>query len=143
MKNANPREIAYWSATVLSVMGVAGTGLLDLTGAPAMAQHVTALGYPPYLQHFLGVAKLLGGAVVLLPRLPRLKEWAYAGMTFDLVGAAYSHLAHRDPATELLLPVVLLALLATSYFLRPDRRRLPDARADWLPTRLIPSGGMP
>jgi hypothetical protein len=108
----------------VSVVGVAATGLLDLTGAPSMAQHVTALGYPDYLQHFLGVAKLLGAAVILLPRVRRLKEWAYAGMTFDLVGASYSHVAHHDASSELFLPVALLALLATSYFLRPESRRL-------------------
>lgn len=130
MTKRSPRQIAYWVATVVSVLGVAGTGVLDLTGAPSMAQHVTALGYPSYLQHFLGVAKLLGAAVILLPRLRRLKEWAYAGTTFDLVGAAYSHLAHRDPRAELLLPVALLALLATSYFLRPGSRRLPAALAE-------------
>jgi uncharacterized membrane protein YphA (DoxX/SURF4 family) len=130
MKSRNPREIAYWVATIVSVFGVAGTGLLDLSGAPSMAQHVTALGYPAYLQHFLGVAKLLGAAVILLPGLPRLKEWAYAGVTFDLLGAAYSHVAHRDAAAELLLPVALLALMATSYALRPDSRRLSAALAE-------------
>lgn len=117
----------YWVATIAMVAGVAGTGLLDLAGTAGMAQHVTALGYPSYLQHLLGVAKLLGGAAILLPRLRRLKEWAYAGMTFDLVGASYSHLAHRDAAAELVLPVVMLALLVVSYALRPDSRRLPDA----------------
>jgi hypothetical protein len=120
------RLIAYWAATVVSVVGVGGTGLLDLSGAPAMAQHVTELGYPAYLQHFLGIAKLLGAAVILLPGLPRLKEWAYAGMSFDLLGASYSHFALRDAAGELLLPVALLVLLVLSYFLRPDSRRLPD-----------------
>jgi uncharacterized membrane protein YphA (DoxX/SURF4 family) len=130
MKSRNPREIAYWVATIVSVVGVAGTGLLDLSGAPSMAQHVTALGYPAYLQHFLGVAKVLGAAVILLPGLPRLKEWAYAGMTFDLLGASYSHVAHRDAAAELLLPVALLALMATSYALRPDSRRLSAALAE-------------
>jgi uncharacterized membrane protein YphA (DoxX/SURF4 family) len=125
-----PTAIVYWVATVASVVGVAATGLLDLTGAPSMAQHVTALGYPAYLQHFLGVAKLLGAAVIVLPGLRRLKEWAYAGMTFDLVGATYSHVAHRDAPAELLLPVVLLALLAASYFLRPDSRRLSAALAE-------------
>jgi hypothetical protein len=121
--------IAYWMTTVVSLLGVAGTGLLDLTGAPAMALHVTALGYPAYLQHFFGAAKLLGAAVILLPRLRTLKEWAYAGMTFDLVGATYSHVAHRDSPSELLLPVVLLALTATSYFLRPGSRRMSAALA--------------
>ena len=73
------------------------------------------------------MAKLLGGAAILLPRLRRLKEWAYAVMTFDLSGATYSHIAHRDAAAELVLPLVLLALLMTSYALRPTSRRLPDA----------------
>jgi uncharacterized membrane protein YphA (DoxX/SURF4 family) len=126
MKPGSPRQIAYWVATIVAVVGVGATGLLDLIGAPAMAQHVTSLGYPAYLQHFLGVAKLLGAAVILLPRLPRLKEWAYAGMSFDLAGASYSHFAHRDAAAELLLPVSLLVLLLLSYFVRPDARRLPD-----------------
>ena len=126
MKPGVPKQIAYWVATVVSVVGVGGTGLLDLTGAPEMAQHVTALGYPAYLQHFLGVAKVLGGAVILLPRLPRLKEWAYAGMTFDLLGATYSHFANRDAAGELVLPVALIVLLELSYFLRAESRRLPD-----------------
>jgi uncharacterized membrane protein YphA (DoxX/SURF4 family) len=126
MKPGSPRQIAYWVATIVAVVGVGATGLLDLTGAPSMAQHVTSLGYPAYLQHFLGVAKLLGAAVILLPRLPRLKEWAYAGMSFDLAGASYSHFAHRDAAAELLLPVSLLVLLLLSYFVRPDARRLPD-----------------
>jgi uncharacterized membrane protein YphA (DoxX/SURF4 family) len=118
------RSLAYWVATAIAVLGVAGTGLLDLTGAPVMAQHVTSLGYPAYLQHFLGLAKMLGAAVIVLPALPRLKEWAYAGMTFDLVGAAYSHVANRDPAGELVLPLALLAFLIISYALRPDSRRM-------------------
>jgi uncharacterized membrane protein YphA (DoxX/SURF4 family) len=129
MKMGSRWEIAYWATTIVSVVGIAGTGLLDLAGAPGMAQHVTALGYPAYLQQFLGVAKLLGGAVILLPRLPRLKEWAYAGMTFDLLGATYSHFAHRDAAGELVSPVALVVLLALSYFLRPESRRLPDTLA--------------
>jgi uncharacterized membrane protein YphA (DoxX/SURF4 family) len=129
LKIGSRSEIAYWATTVVSVVGIAGTGLLDLTGAPGMAQHVTALGYPAYLQHFLGIAKVLGGAVILLPRLPRLKEWAYAGLTFDLLGATYSHFAHRDAAGELVLPVALIVLLALSYFLRPESRRLPDTLA--------------
>ncbi len=113
----------------MSVIGIAGTGLLDLRGAPGTEQHVTAVGYPAYLHHFPGVAKLHGGAVILLPRLPRLKEWAHAGMTFDLMGAIYSHFAHRDDAGELVLPLVLIVLLALSYFLRPESQRLPGTLA--------------
>lgn len=118
--------IGYWVATVAVGLGFLVTGLMDVTAAPQMAQHVTALGYPAYLQQFLGVAKLLGAAAILSPGVPRLKEWAYAGLTFDLLGASFSHLAHRDAAGELLLPLALLLLTAASYFLRPVGRRLPD-----------------
>jgi hypothetical protein len=119
-------EIAYWATTMVPVVGIAG-GLLDLTGVPGMAQHATALGRPAYLQHFLGAAKVFGEEVTLLPRPLRLKEWAYAGMTFDLYGATYSYFAHRDAAGELVLPAALIVLLVPSYFLRPESRRLPSA----------------
>jgi len=118
--------VGYWVATVALALGFLVTGLMDLAGTRQMAQHVTALGYPAYLQQFLAVAKLLGAAAILSPRVPRLKEWAYAGITFDLLGASFSHLAHRDPAGELVLPLALLLLTAVSYFSRPLGRRLPD-----------------
>jgi hypothetical protein len=130
MMTPRTRQLVYWATTSAALLGLVATGVLDLTGAPSMAAHVTGLGYPSYLQHFLGVAKLLGAAVIALPGLRRLKEWAYAGVTFDLLGATYSHIAHRDAATELLLPLVLLALLATSYVLRPDTRRLSGGLAE-------------
>jgi hypothetical protein len=63
----------------------------------------------------LGAAKLLGAAV-------------NAGITFDLGGATYSHLAHGDAAAELVLPIALLVLTALSYYLLPDSRRLTAAR---------------
>ena len=48
------------------------------------------LGYPLYIIPFIGVAKLFGAIALLIPGFPRIKEWAYAGLIFDLVGAAYS-----------------------------------------------------
>jgi hypothetical protein len=82
------------------------------------------LGYPAYLLGVLGVWKLLGAAVLLLPRLVLLKEWAYAGIAFDLSGAAVSHAAIGHPLAKVAVPAVLLALAACSWALRPADRRL-------------------
>ena len=67
---------------------------------------------------------MLGAAAVLAPRLPRLKEWAYAGMVFDLTGAARSHAAVGDAAAKVVTPLVLLALVVASWALRPQSRKL-------------------
>jgi uncharacterized membrane protein YphA (DoxX/SURF4 family) len=73
------------------------------------------LGYPAYLSPFLGIAKILGAITLLVPGFPRLKEWAYAGITFDLLGAAYSGVAVGGPIGGLLFFAVIFAVLAVSY----------------------------
>jgi hypothetical protein len=72
---------------------------------------------------------VLGAVAVLVPGFPRVKEWAYAGMVFDLTGAAFSHASSGDPAGRVLTPIVVLALVVGSYLLRPERRRLPSEGA--------------
>ena len=69
------------------------------------------LGYPPYLLLFLGTAKILGVAAVLIPGVSRIKEWAFAGLTFDVTGALYSHLSIGDPPGAWMPAVVALALI--------------------------------
>jgi hypothetical protein len=61
---------------------------------------------------------------VLAPRFPRLKEWAYAGMFFNMTGAAASHLAVGDPTVTLVAPIILTGLVAASWLLRPSVRRV-------------------
>ena len=77
----------------------------------------------------LGVAKLLGVFALLIPGFPLLKEWAYAGFTFDLLGASASHAFVRDPPMETALPLIILGIAAVSYFLRPESRRLQRRRS--------------
>ena len=72
----------------------------------------------------LGVAKILGGIALLIPGVPLLKEWAYAGFTFDLFGAAASHAFVSDPIAEIIVPLVVLSIAIASYCLRPPNRRL-------------------
>ena len=103
---------------------------MNLMRAEVQAESIAALGYPDYLMTILGVAKLLGVIALLLPGTPLLKEWAYAGFTFDLLGAAASHGFNGDSATEIAIPLVVLAIAATSYCLRPANRRIAPSNAE-------------
>lgn len=81
-----------------------------------MVDTMTHLGYPIYFLKILGTAKLLGVAALLYGRFPRLKEWAYAGFTFDLIGAFWSHLSSGDPIYVAIIPLGFLLVLAISYW---------------------------
>jgi uncharacterized membrane protein YphA (DoxX/SURF4 family) len=113
------KTIAYWSATVLTALAFFSGGLADLSRGPAMASAMSHLGYPGYFLLILGSWKVLGALAILAPRLPRLKEWAYAGIAFDLTGAALSHASVGDGAAKVLVPLVILGIAAASWALRP------------------------
>ena len=109
-------SIIHWVSTVVFLVPLTWSAIQYLTEAPRMVETMTVhLGYPMYFLMILGVAKLLGAAALLVGRPPRLKEWAYAGFTFDLVGAFLSHVFVGDPLTTALIPIGFLALLAVSY----------------------------
>ena len=97
---------------------------MNLLRADVQKESIAALGYPDYLMTILGTAKLLGVIALLMPRFPLLKEWAYAGFTFDLLGASASHAFVHDPPMETALPLIILGIAAASYVLRPASRRL-------------------
>jgi uncharacterized membrane protein YphA (DoxX/SURF4 family) len=81
------------------------------------------LGYPSYFLVIIGVWKLFGAASLLVPRFPRLKEWAYAGLVFNYTGAVASHLAVGDGADKWAVPAVFAVILMASWALRPSARR--------------------
>lgn len=93
-----------------------------------MVETMKHLGYPNYFLKILGTAKLMGVAALLYGYFPLLKEWAYAGFTFDLIGAFWSHLASGDPFYIALVPIGFLAVLAISYvsWKRLERGKLTD-----------------
>ena len=78
--------IGYWLATALFCLAMTAGGMMNLMRADMQKEAMTALGYPDYLMTILGVAKMLGVIALLIPGVPLLKEWAYAGFTFDLLG---------------------------------------------------------
>ena len=76
-----------------------------------------------------GGVEVLGGGAILVPRLPLVKEWAYAGMIFDLTGATASHIATGDDLRHILVPLVSAALVVASWALRPESRKLREVLA--------------
>jgi len=101
--------------------------VLRIPGALAVFRH---LGYPPYLLLFLGTAKILGAAAVLVPGVPRIKEWAFAGLTFDVTGALYSHLSVGDPASAWMPAAIGVLLTAGAYLAYRTRHEGADASPD-------------
>src|SRR3954470_5507371 len=117
-----PRKIAYWVCTVVACLSLFGA-LSYLTGSPEVVAGFAKAGYPQHLRIVLGIAKPVAAIVLLLPRFALLKEWAYAGVTFAWVMATISSYLSGE-GIKTVLPVILLALLAVSYFTRPASRRL-------------------
>ena len=93
-------------------------------GAPQAVEGFAHLGYPQQLRIMLGIAKLSGAIVLLIPGVPKLKEWAYAGFTFAWIAAVVAHYLAGDGPTAL-APLALLLLLVVSYVTRPASRRWP------------------
>ena len=125
--SSKQQRIGYWVATGLATAAFALGGAMDLAGGADIQAAMTHQGYTAYLAVLLGAWKLLGAAAIAAPRLPRLKEWAYAGMFFDLTGAAFSHASSGDPVAKIVTPLVLLAIVAASWALRPASRTLAAA----------------
>jgi hypothetical protein len=103
---------------------LAPSGVLDLMRAPAVMGILEHLGYPGYLALILGTGKLLAMLAIFHPRTKLLREWAYAGLTFDLVGAFLSHSAAHDAIAVRAAPLTVLILMVASYVLRPESYRL-------------------
>jgi len=125
------KKVLYWTSTGFTVFALTVIGASDLLHAPAMIVGLKHLGYPAYFATILGIWKLLGSAAILSPRHPRLKEWAYAGVFFTLTGAAISHAVSGDPIVNILVPVVLLGFVMTSWTLQSARLGaiVPEAAA--------------
>jgi uncharacterized membrane protein YphA (DoxX/SURF4 family) len=122
------RSAAYWTSTLIVAAECIGGGVMGALQLPPFRDIATQLGYPAYFMSILGVWYISAGLVLLTPRLPRLKEWAYAGLAINYTGAAASHIAVGDGARKLVGPVVFLLLTAASWALRPPSRRdLPSA----------------
>ncbi len=111
--------IFYWITTGLVLFFLLPGAVMNIMKTPDWLEVFEALGYPEYLLPFLGVAKLSACIVIVLPlsKLDRLKEWAYAGIVFDLVGAIYSGLMVNGFEPAMLIMFLALGVVMTSYWL--------------------------
>jgi uncharacterized membrane protein YphA (DoxX/SURF4 family) len=91
---------------------------------PEGAKMMASIGYRPYVLHLLAVAKVLGVIAILTPGFPRLKEWAYAGFMFDLIGASYSFYASGFAIKDWAFMLVLITILLCSYIFYHKRLKL-------------------
>jgi uncharacterized membrane protein YphA (DoxX/SURF4 family) len=125
MNKQKIKTVAYWVTTILGPASFIMGGLLFSTRSAQVMATLAHLGYPIYFASILGVWKVLGAIAVVIPRFPRLKEWAYAGFFFDLTSAAASRFFVGDGVTDILAPIAFLALVIASWALRPESRKLP------------------
>ena len=118
------RNAIYWVTTALLALELVLGGVWDVLRVPQVHIVIDRLGYPPYFLVILGTWKLLGAVALIIPRFPRLKEWAYAGVVFDLTGALVSNLVSGVTDTRTLAYLLLMmGVTATSWALRPVSRR--------------------
>lgn len=122
------KNIAYWTTTVLIAFCIGSGGVAQVARVQGTVDgFVHILGYPLYFVTILGVWKVLGAIAILVPRFPRLKEWAYAGIFFDLTGAAASSAGvgvYGAYAFHILAPLILTGFAVASWALRPESRKI-------------------
>jgi hypothetical protein len=121
------KVIGYWVCTVLMVFVMLPGGIFGALRVPQAVAGQTALGFPVYFVVFLGVWKILGSIAIVAPKFPLLKEWAYAGMFFDLCGAVVANAARDSVWWHTFAPIAVMGILVGSWWLRPDSRRLKPA----------------
>ena len=122
------RNIAYWTTTILVAAPIGSGGVAQMAQFHANPHGVVpVLGYPMYFFAILGFWKVLGAIAILAPRFPRLKEWAYAGIFFDLTGAVASIAAvgvYGAYAFHIIAPLIIAGLTVASWALRPESRTI-------------------
>jgi uncharacterized membrane protein YphA (DoxX/SURF4 family) len=121
------KSIIYWTTTILVAFFMSGGIAQVLRLPPTIDGFHRVLGYPVYFVVILGVWKILGAIAILIPRFPRLKEWAYAGIFFDLTGAAATNAAvggFGSYAFHIIAPLLIAGLAVASWALRPPSRIL-------------------
>ncbi len=117
------KTILYWMTTLLTALELLLGAEWDLARQHSAVTAIAHLGYPLYVLRIIGTWKILGGIALLVPGFPRVKEWAYAGIIFEMTGAAASWTAIGD-VTQLIAPLFFAAFAVASWALRPQSRTL-------------------
>lgn len=122
-------RIIYWTTT-----GLIGAMMLfsafSYFANPEVAEGFRHLGFPDYFRVELGIAKIIGAIVLLLPQVPvKFKEWAYAGFAITFVSASIGHFTSGDPLSMVIAPLVFMIVLIVSniYLNRISQSNLAQA----------------
>jgi uncharacterized membrane protein YphA (DoxX/SURF4 family) len=118
------RAVGYWTCTAIIALEMAAGSMWDLLQIEFVRGVFDHLGYPHYLLFIIGAWKLPCAVALVVPRFPRLKEWAYAGAIFNYSGAAASHLLVGDGPSKWMGPLIFGLITFASWALRPPERRL-------------------
>jgi hypothetical protein len=122
------KSIVYWTMTILVAFPIGSGGIAQMAQYRADPHGVVPeLGYPMYFFAILGFWKFFGALTILVPRYPRLKEWAYAGIFFDLTGAAASCAwvgVYGAYGFHVIAPLIITVFTVISWALRPDSRKI-------------------
>ncbi len=109
-------RITYWIATGIFALLMIMDGIAGVTRQQAGIDAMGMLGYPVYFLSIVGTAKLLGAAAILQNRFRQVKEWAYAGFTFNFLAASVSWAFAGYGAFETTFPLIILAVMCVPYF---------------------------
>ncbi len=127
MANAKRNKIIYWIVTGFLSFAMLAGGVQQLLQIGGYVEIITRLGYPLYFMSILGAWKILGVIVLLIPKFPLVKEWAYAGFFFAMSGAAISHIAAGQAFVEAVPSLILLTVIVISWYFRPADRKIAAA----------------
>ena len=123
-KSAKIKQISYWVVTAFLLFNLLAGGIAELVQRQETVEGMILLGYPLYFVTILGVWKVLGTIALLVPGFARLKEWAYAGIFFNMTGAAISHAVSGSAVWHIYYTGFLAVLTLASWALRPPSRKL-------------------
>lgn len=129
MNTEHTSEKPAWSARATQIAAMVITGLVAVIwvyfgrlylihdpGEWRIANQL--LGYPLYIIPLIGVTHILGGVGLLIPNVPRLTEWVYAGIAIDLLLAFYSQMNRSGSTWDKFDPILVMAFVFASYVLR-------------------------
>jgi hypothetical protein len=125
-------KIIYWTVTALFAFMMFGSAIPDVFSQEIAVKGMHEnLGYPLYLIPFIGIAKWLGVLAILVPGFPKIKEWAYAGLFFDLIGATYSIYSSGEHGGGLAFMLMPLMLGIISYIYYRKKQGATKAKSEF------------
>lgn len=121
-------KILYWIVTILFAGFMIFSAIPDIMVTPEAVTLITGMGYPKYFIPYIGIAKAIGSITILVPGLNRIKEWAYAGLFFDLISVIYSAIAVGGIDPRLSFMLLPLTFLFLSYFLWHKKMKMTNGK---------------